>query len=100
MPIRVRRYGTSGPWVVLLHGGPGAGGYLAPLARSLADSFRVLEPLQRGSGSEPLTTWPTCKRSCRTAAGACNRRSWVTPGERCWHWHMPQRIRPASVRWS
>lgn len=53
--IRVRQYGTAGPWVVLLHGGPGAGGYLAPLARQLADSFRVLEPLQRASGGDPLS---------------------------------------------
>jgi pimeloyl-ACP methyl ester carboxylesterase len=55
MPVRVRQYGEAGPWVVLVHGGPGAGGYLAPLAKTLADSFRVLEPLQRGSGGEPLT---------------------------------------------
>ncbi len=53
--MSVREYGAKGPCVVLVHGGPGAGGYLAPLARTLADSFRVLEPLQRGSGSVPLT---------------------------------------------
>lgn len=53
--IEVREYGTSGPLVVLLHGGPGAPGYLAPVARALADAFRVLEPLQRGSGEERLT---------------------------------------------
>ncbi len=53
--VRVREYGTSGPQVVVLHGGPGASGYMAPLARGLAGSFRVLEPLQRGSGDEPLT---------------------------------------------
>lgn len=41
--------------MVVLHGGPGAGGYLAPLAEGLSDAFRVLEPLQRGSGEEPLT---------------------------------------------
>jgi pimeloyl-ACP methyl ester carboxylesterase len=28
---------------------------MAPVARELAGSFRVLEPLQRGSGGEPLT---------------------------------------------
>lgn len=55
MAVKVRRYGTAGPWVVLVHGGPGAGGYLEPLAKLLADSFRVLEPLQRGSSTEPLT---------------------------------------------
>src|SRR5437867_672899 len=53
--MRCRDYGTSGPVVVLLHGGPGAPGYMAPMARELADSFRVFEPLQRGSGGEPLT---------------------------------------------
>ncbi len=55
MAVKVRQYGMAGPWVVLVHGGPGAGGYLAPLAQALAGSFRVLEPLQRGSSSEPLT---------------------------------------------
>lgn len=53
--LRLREYGTSGPLVVLLHGGPGAGWYLAPLARGLADAFRIIEPLQRRSGGEPLT---------------------------------------------
>ena len=53
--MRLRTYGTSGPQVVVLHGGPGTAGNMAPLARGLADSFRVLEPWQRGSGGEPLT---------------------------------------------
>jgi len=51
----VRKYGDSGSVVVVLHGGPGAGGYMAPVARSLSQSFRVLEPTQRGSSREPLT---------------------------------------------
>ncbi len=55
MQLHAREYGTSGPDVVLLHGGPGAPGYLAPVARELAGSFRVIEPFQRGSGHEPLT---------------------------------------------
>jgi len=50
-----RTYGDDGPLVLLLHGGPGAPGYLAPLARRLSDSFRVVEPFQRASGSGPLT---------------------------------------------
>jgi pimeloyl-ACP methyl ester carboxylesterase len=54
-PIRVREYGAAGPVVVLVHGGPGAPGYLAPVARELASAFRVLEPWQRRSGGEPLT---------------------------------------------
>ena len=41
--------------MVLLHGGPGAPGAVAPLARMLVDEFRVLEPLQRRSGTVPLT---------------------------------------------
>ncbi len=41
--------------VILLHGGPGAPGHMAPVARGLADRFRILEPFQRGSGGGPLT---------------------------------------------
>src|ERR1700687_4374823 len=44
--LKVRSYGTSGPQVIVVHGGPGACGSMAPIARSLADSFRVLEPFQ------------------------------------------------------
>lgn len=54
-PIALRRYGTSGPIVVVLHGGPGAPGCAAPLARALGRDFSVLEPLQRRSGEIPLT---------------------------------------------
>jgi pimeloyl-ACP methyl ester carboxylesterase len=39
----------------VLHGGPGAPGSAAGLARALADDFSVLEPLQRRSGIVPLT---------------------------------------------
>lgn len=53
--IETRRYGERGPLVVLLHGGPGGPGYMAGLARELADRFRVVEPLQRFSGDIPLT---------------------------------------------
>ncbi len=51
----VRRYGQSGPLVVVLHGGPGAVGDAAPIAQGLSENFRVVEPWQRGSGSAPLT---------------------------------------------
>jgi pimeloyl-ACP methyl ester carboxylesterase len=51
----VREYGSSGPSVVVLHGGPGASGHMAPVARGLAASYRVVEPFQRRSGSERLT---------------------------------------------
>jgi len=53
--MRVPEHGASGPWMAVLHGGPAAVGNAAPIARGLADIFRVLEPWQRGSGSEPLT---------------------------------------------
>jgi pimeloyl-ACP methyl ester carboxylesterase len=54
-PIAVRRYGNAGPLAAVLHGGPGAPGGVAPLARALAGESRVLEPLQRHSGERPLT---------------------------------------------
>jgi len=47
--LRVRTYGAWGPTVFVLHGGPGAPGYVAPVARGLADLFRVVEPFQRPS---------------------------------------------------
>ncbi len=53
--MKVRTYGSAGPRVVVVHGGPGAPGHMAPVARGLADSFRLLEPFQRDSGGEPLT---------------------------------------------
>ena len=53
--MRIRTYGSSGLVVVVLHGGPGTPGYMAPVARGLADRFRVLEPWQRGSTGVPLT---------------------------------------------
>lgn len=53
--ILVREYGSVGPYIILLHGGPGAPGHMAPIGRELADEFRVLEPFQRRSGPLPLT---------------------------------------------
>ena len=46
--LKVRSYGSSGPRVIVVHGGPGACGSMAPVARELANSFRVLEPFQSG----------------------------------------------------
>lgn len=54
-PIHIRHYGTTGPLIILLHGGPGAPGYVAPIARGLADAFQIIEPFQRVSGKSPLT---------------------------------------------
>lgn len=55
MVIETRAYGRAGGYVLVLHGGPGAAGYMRPVAVELAGSFRVLEPFQRGSGGERLT---------------------------------------------
>ncbi|MDM8006559.1 MAG: alpha/beta hydrolase [Phycisphaerae bacterium] len=53
--IQTWEHGSSGPLVIVLHGGPAAAGSARPMARELANEFRVLEPWQRGSGNEPLT---------------------------------------------
>ncbi|RMH22398.1 MAG: alpha/beta hydrolase [Acidobacteria bacterium] len=53
--MQVRDYGSAGPAVVLLHGGPGAPGYLAPVGRALADRFRVVEPFARRSDGGTLS---------------------------------------------
>jgi len=53
--MTVHEYGDTGPVVIVLHGGPGAPGDVADMARGLADTFRVLEPYQRPSGGAPLT---------------------------------------------
>ncbi|HEX5138801.1 MAG TPA: alpha/beta hydrolase [Planctomycetota bacterium] len=53
--LEVRTHGEKGPVVLLLHGGPGAPGNMAPVARGLENAFRALEPFQRRSGGAPLT---------------------------------------------
>lgn len=45
--MEVRRYGTAGPDVVVLHGGPGAPGSAEDLARALSARCRAHEPVQR-----------------------------------------------------
>jgi len=54
-PIDVRNYGAAGPQIVVLHGGPGGQGAALGLALELQHDFRVLEPIQRRSGTVPLT---------------------------------------------
>ncbi len=53
--LTCREYGNWGPTLLLIHGGPGAPGNLAPVARALANRLHVLEPFQRAGGAEPLT---------------------------------------------
>ncbi len=50
--MQVRSYGNVGPPVILLHGGPGAPGSMAPVGRALGETFRVLEPFQRSSDKD------------------------------------------------
>lgn len=45
--IPYRKYGKSPYCVAVIHGGPGAPGNMAPVARELAETYGVLEPLQR-----------------------------------------------------
>ena len=42
----LRIYGRAPYRVAVIHGGPGAPGYMAPVARELAADWGVLEPLQ------------------------------------------------------
>jgi len=53
--LKVREHGDSGPPVLVLHGGPGAMGYMAPVGHGLAGRFRAIEPYQRRGGKTPLT---------------------------------------------
>jgi pimeloyl-ACP methyl ester carboxylesterase len=53
--LLVREYGVGIETLIAVHGGPAAAGDLAPLARTLGERWRVLEPHQRGSRDRPLT---------------------------------------------
>ena len=44
--IGLRKYGDPPFKIVLIHGGPGAPGEMAPVARELSLKFSVLEPFQ------------------------------------------------------
>ncbi len=53
LPDTCQRYGITNPNVVLVHGGPGAAGELAPLAACLAQQgYGVLEPWQTAATVE------------------------------------------------
>lgn len=47
--IPFRRYGTGPAPIVLVHGGPGAPGEMAPVARNLSGEYIILEPMQTES---------------------------------------------------
>ncbi len=42
----LRKYGRAPYTVAIVHGGPGAPGDMAPVARELSTTYGVLEPLQ------------------------------------------------------
>lgn len=50
--VNPRTYGTAPFTVAVVHGGPGAGGEMAPVARELAKSRGVLEPIQTATTLE------------------------------------------------
>ncbi|MEN8119165.1 MAG: alpha/beta hydrolase [Bacteroidota bacterium] len=41
-----RKYGKEPHSIALIHGGPGAAGYMAPLAEKLSEGYGIIEPLQ------------------------------------------------------
>jgi pimeloyl-ACP methyl ester carboxylesterase len=95
--MRVRSYGTLGPQVVVLHGGPGAPGHMAPVARGLAESFRIIEPFQRGSDGERLTVarhiadlHEVVRSSCESAHPALVGSSWGAMLALCYAAEHPQ----------
>jgi len=48
----LRAYGKAPFSVAVIHGGPGAGGEMAPVARELASGWGILEPLQTAASLE------------------------------------------------
>lgn len=48
----LRKYGKAPFKIAVIHGGPGAGGEMAPIARELASDWGVLEPLQTAMSLE------------------------------------------------
>ncbi len=49
---QTRVYGSPPHSVAVVHGGPGAAGEMAPVARELSDEFGVIEPLQSAKSVE------------------------------------------------
>lgn len=52
----LRKYGEPPFSAALVHGGPGAAGEMAPVARELADDYGILEPLQTAKSLEDQVT--------------------------------------------
>lgn len=50
--LNLRKYGNEPYNVAVIHGGPGAPGQVAPLARELSKHFGILEPMQTANSIE------------------------------------------------
>jgi hypothetical protein len=99
--LHVREYGHSGPRIFVLHGGPGAPGHMAPVARGLAGSYRVLERSSEEAAtkdSRSQGTWRTCMRSSPSMQEVANLPCWARPGAQCSRSRMPLRIPPRPDR--
>jgi pimeloyl-ACP methyl ester carboxylesterase len=48
----LRKYGSPPFTIAVIHGGPGAGGEMAPIARELSSDWGILEPLQTATSIE------------------------------------------------
>lgn len=48
----LRKYGKAPFKVAVIHGGPGAGGEMAPVARELSSAWGILEPIQTAASLE------------------------------------------------
>ncbi len=67
----LREYGTGNDTVIVLHGGPGAAGDAAPLARELGKRWHVFEPYQRGSGERRLSVATHVEDLDHVVTGRC-----------------------------
>jgi pimeloyl-ACP methyl ester carboxylesterase len=67
MPVKFRQYGKPPYRLVLVHGGPGAAGYLSGMAKKLSDETGVLETIHLSDSIEGqiLELQETCQLVCR-----------------------------------
>jgi len=58
--INLRKYGKPPYTVAVVHGGPGARGQVAPVARKLSSFAGILEPLQTATTLDELVSELNC----------------------------------------
>lgn len=89
----LRIHGKAPFSVAVIHGGPGAPGHMAPVARELANEWGVLEPLQTAASLEGQVQ--ELRDVLETHGDRLS--SWsVPPGGRCSDLCSPPVIRPWS----